>query len=594
VELFGGLSDDEILSALDSWNERCEPPWSEKELCRKLSEARKKTLPLISTTTATLDSSDSVETILELYPTLDDAAFLGIVGEILHAIEPETEADIVGVLLSFLCAFGNAVGNGPHVNVGASRHCANLNVSLTGDTASGKGQAWDIAKRLMSFDDEWLKSSIAYGLSSGEGLVERINDPIDDDKLKIPEQKRLLCLETEFARPITAMRREGNTLSPLLRSAWDGQTLEIMTRGKSKLRASNAHVSVLAHVTIEELQKLLKGSIEIVNGFGNRFLWTLVRSSKSLPHGGNVAVLNPFTDRLKKIIEQAKLIGEVKRSKEADELWESVYAGLKESKPGTWGKSVERGRPYVVRLSLIYALLDCSPIIHTHHLQAALAVWRYCEDSAFAIFSDDDLTLRLRSLINQKPGIMKTELRQAVSHSIKTDVFDSALRWLIQRGDVISVPVYETRQAETFYPGVRTSSFKSNIETITNNESTDLIRKTIQNPIEQNATTTIQGTDSEATTIPATLVETINWKNANGVTFTNRDDGGVWVTNSIDVPPAIAAAFIAHYDTLKILATEMNTTEESLTEDATLTKTVAYDPKEVLSDEEFAKVFAEM
>jgi hypothetical protein len=48
------------------------------------------------------------------------------------------------------------------------------------------------------------------------------------------------------AKPITAMRREGNTLSPLSRAGWDGQPLEVLTRGKSKLRVSNAHVSIAA------------------------------------------------------------------------------------------------------------------------------------------------------------------------------------------------------------------------------------------------------------------------------------------------------------------------------------------------------------
>jgi hypothetical protein len=94
--------------------------------------------------------------------------------------------------------------------------------------------------------------------------------------LMLPSVKILLCYESEFSRPITAMRREGNTLSPLLRSAWDSQPLEVLTRGKSRMKASNAHVSIVAHVTPEELRKLLDGSVEVANGFSNRFLWARV------------------------------------------------------------------------------------------------------------------------------------------------------------------------------------------------------------------------------------------------------------------------------------------------------------------------------
>jgi hypothetical protein len=34
----------------------------------------------------------------------------------------------------------------------------------------------------------------------------------------------------------------------------------------------------------------------------------------------------------------------------------------------------------------LYALLDCSPEVQVEHLKAALACWRYCEDSARWIF----------------------------------------------------------------------------------------------------------------------------------------------------------------------------------------------------------------
>ena len=38
----------------------------------------------------------------------------------------------------------------------------------------------------------------------------------------------------------------------------DGQTLETLNRGEKKQKASNAHVSILAHITPFELRKLLR------------------------------------------------------------------------------------------------------------------------------------------------------------------------------------------------------------------------------------------------------------------------------------------------------------------------------------------------
>ena len=45
----------------------------------------------------------------------------------------------------------------------------------------------------------------------------------------------------------------------------------------------------------------------------------------------------------------------------------------------------------MLRLSVIYAALDGSDMIEVCHLEAALAVWRYCETSAHLIFGDASL-----------------------------------------------------------------------------------------------------------------------------------------------------------------------------------------------------------
>jgi hypothetical protein len=265
----------------------------------------------LTSSTSTSSTGTTPDTSADAWPVLNADAYHGLAGAIVKAIGPETEADEVGVLLSLLACVGNAIGRGASFGVGTERHHANLFVCLCGDTASAKGQAWGIAKTLLrQADPQWERDCISYGLSSGEGLVDRVKDPEPKEgetvTLMLPTVKTLLCYESEFSRPITAMRREGNTLSPLLRSAWDSQPLEVLTRGKSRMKASNAHVSIVAHVTPEELRKLLDGSVEVANGFSNRFLWALVKRSKLLPHGGNAEVLNAFAKSLADALAKAK------------------------------------------------------------------------------------------------------------------------------------------------------------------------------------------------------------------------------------------------------------------------------------------------
>ncbi len=84
----------------------------------------------------------------------------GLAGRIVRAIEPHSEADPIGVLISFLVGFGNAVGRGPHVLVGRSRHGCNLQAVLVGDSSTArKGTAWDDARWLLALaEPEWVRT----------------------------------------------------------------------------------------------------------------------------------------------------------------------------------------------------------------------------------------------------------------------------------------------------------------------------------------------------------------------------------------------------------------------------------------------------
>jgi DNA replicative helicase MCM subunit Mcm2 (Cdc46/Mcm family) len=69
-------------------------------------------------------------------------------------------------------------------------------------------------------------------------------------------------------------------------------------------------------------------------------------------------------------------------------LWASVYENLSEGHSGLFGAATSRAEAQVLRLSLLYALLDSSSEIQRAHLEAALAVWRYCEQTAWRVFGN--------------------------------------------------------------------------------------------------------------------------------------------------------------------------------------------------------------
>jgi len=321
-----------------------------------------------------------------------------------RAIDPYTEADPVATLLNTLAGVGNLLGPGPHARVQHDRHPGRLDVVEVGDSSKGrKGTGWSTPRHLLSqVDPLWAGSRIKSGLSSGEGLIYNVRDalwkrePIKDKGRIVDYQevgadpgeadKRLLIVEPEFASALTVMARAGNILSEVVRQAWDDGNLSPLTRN-NPMTATGAHISIIGHITRQELLARLDDTSK-GNGFANRFLWALVRRSKLLPHGAAAPddILQPLVERLTTVFTFARTVSELKRDDDANALWEAVYGTLSEGKPGLLGAIISRAEAQVLRLSVLYALLDCSATIRVDHLKAALAIWEYCEESARLIF----------------------------------------------------------------------------------------------------------------------------------------------------------------------------------------------------------------
>jgi hypothetical protein len=194
----------------------------------------------------------------EPWPTIDEAAYYGVAGDIVQTLLPHTEADPVALLIQTLTTAGNVIGRLPHYQVEGDQHRTNLFTVLVGDSAKGrKGVSFGRVRSVVTTVDEtWASRRIKSGLSSGEGFIYEVRDPVEkyDPKEKCTEivdpgttDKRLMVVEPEFASAISVAERHGNTLSPLIRRAWDGDRLATLTRNSS-LTATAAHISIIGHI----------------------------------------------------------------------------------------------------------------------------------------------------------------------------------------------------------------------------------------------------------------------------------------------------------------------------------------------------------
>ncbi|MGV3723353.1 MAG: hypothetical protein ACO1SX_20845 [Actinomycetota bacterium] len=386
---------------------------------------------------------------------LGEPAYYGLAGETVRQIDPHTEADQAAVLLQLLVLIGNAIGRGAHFVVSADRHFANEYLAIVGPTCVGaKGSSLGPPRWMLGLADREWEYRIASGLSSGEGLIEHVRDPIEKrqavrEKGRVVDyetviedhgvsDKRLVAIETELARALKVMDREGNTLSPVLRDAWDGNTLQVLTRSRP-VKATGAHISVIGHITPTELRSQL-GTNDSFNGFANRFLWGWSVRSKLLPDGGAFGSIDSASliRRFEAALDFGKVDRELRRDPESTRMWEVVYPRLTSPRPGLFGAVTARAAPHVMRIALIYAVLDCSALIRPEHLSAALEVWMYCEQSARFIFGDstgDRLADRLLDIISTTvKGATRSELSAALGRNVDKHRINAALELLEEAG----------------------------------------------------------------------------------------------------------------------------------------------------------------
>jgi len=313
----------------------------------------------------------------------DPIVYHGPIGEIVQAVAPRTEAHPVGILATLLASAGACMGHGRYIYQGSAQS-PNVFVVLVGDSSSGrKGTAGSVARDVMDAAYPDWSSLIVAGLGSGEGLVSHLK------KCEQRGEHRALVMESEFGRLLTVMGREGSTLSPIVRDAWDGVPMgRFLARDQDLVRYH--HVGVVAHVTPVELRQKLSG-VDAANGFGNRFLWLSVRRTRLLPFPESpVKHLNGDLLRgLGRAIEDAQAPGEVPWSPAAREVWEDLYVNLTmTTRYGLLGAMSARAEAQLVRLALVYALLDRSPVIDVVHLDAARALWTYAEQSVRQVFGN--------------------------------------------------------------------------------------------------------------------------------------------------------------------------------------------------------------
>ncbi len=395
--LSGGRLVDELLR-LD--RDRCDPPLvnvpgrgeAEVRLIADWTDGEIGDDPPPITITGTAPEPEpEADTWAETWPAPPaDAAYHGVLGDVALAVAPITEADPIGILGTMVSLFGSACGGGRSIFQGSTQR-TNTSILLVGATAfqGRKGTATGVALDVLRLAYPEIMGLQLPGVASGEGITGHFDRAADAAKKSgATPEARVLIIEPEFGRLLTVLNREGSTLSPILRNAWDGTPLGF-SRARTESIVTDHHVTLLGHITPVELRLKLTDT-DAANGFANRILFLAVQRQRLLPFTDPVdAVAQPFIKPLHLAIVEAQPTGKLVFDPAARDRWAAFYIELAQTpRFGLAGAVTGRHETQVARLALVYALADRSPAVGEAHLDAAIALAEYAWRSVIWALGD--------------------------------------------------------------------------------------------------------------------------------------------------------------------------------------------------------------
>ncbi len=282
---------------------------------------------------------------------------------------------------------------------------------LVGNTGSGKGTSETLVKAIFKMYSKKTGDNpkrISNGLNSGEGLMQVLRDYDVGNK-----DKRVLTIDSEFAKVLTACNREGSTLSSILRNLHDGEDLDNTTKN-DQFKCTRPHLVMMGHVTKTELLNRVK-SVDMANGFLNRFMICNMKLDKYVPRPKRTPnnIKDGLVDELEEIMrfvnkEPVMIFKDCFKNK-----FDNLYEKFREPK-GTEKKKqlLTRTTKYLLMVSMLFAIMERKKEISINHLNAALHIIHYWWASIGYIFSTgeqeaefkkhNEMADRIHNLISDK------------------------------------------------------------------------------------------------------------------------------------------------------------------------------------------------
>lgn len=374
-------------------------------------------------------------------PEGDPACLYGLIGDVARSGSDGTETNAHAIAANFMAYLSCAIGRGVYLPIGNTRHHARLFCLHVG--RSGRGRKGDAVSLVLRIDQALRAVDAAFapqvhrgGLSTREGLAALIHDGYRQGRQDVSaiDDKRLWVVESEFANVLHQGRRDGNTLSAVLRDCWDGVDLKPATKS-NRLYASDPHVCLSGAISPGELTGLMSAR-ELTNGFANRFLMIWAERTRMLPFPKETpqATVEQLAARTQEVLAFARADQHGQRehlrmdlSPQAQWHYGQLYRGELNDDfgDGVVGALLERRAPMLLRLAMLMALTDLQTRIDVQHIDAAMAWIRHATASVRFVFVSAAEEAKLAQVVELSNRVLAflRERGQATRSQISAECF---------------------------------------------------------------------------------------------------------------------------------------------------------------------------
>jgi hypothetical protein len=393
---YRGVMDDKAVlkAAVMAENARLEEPKTEEEVDRAIGEVFEK-FPVDEPETVDgrvsrrlrLDELDMLGLPAwgEFPQAPDEAAFGGILGQLVGNLAEGTDASLVGLLGSVLAVAGAVIPARAYFH---REHTSSPFITLVGESSVGRkgtamNRALDAFRHAVSIDT--VNRLLLDGLNSGEGLV----SALDYQKKIHPQEPAVgLVFEEEYATLIASRGREGSTLDAKMRLAFDGGSLSNRKASETKTVLPPYWLPALVAITPIELKTRAEAG-GLQSGSMNRWLHLPVVRRKLEP----ALDLPKFSDRLKaELVDVHRRAVNKQPRLDVDPAVQSMLSGyadfLAENAIGLAADLTKRFPVIAFRIALIHALVEGSAVVGHGHLIRALALTEYARQGIPWVFGD--------------------------------------------------------------------------------------------------------------------------------------------------------------------------------------------------------------